>query len=680
MLSIFLFLILIILPLQSQDSPALKPPTDIQVYRDALDNMKTASKVSCSSLKSLKAKKDFILLDLVEMRWNEHCDKKANWKELHDRLKETAYEKTMIQAWFESLVQQKRMVEAYDLYQMHRKQLKLHKKEFEEFAQLTLKSKLNHKEKNKIRKILLERSPRFKVKPKQKEFLEVAKDYRDDRQFEKALYYYRLLINNPKVSDRERWLAYRGARITYKLERWTRMEKYIKSSQQWAQFLRSRYKKSKEHTRMHHDANVEYVRTLWTERGQTQARKELRRLEKELQGHYSLQVVYWLRGRMEEENRNYKLAVDYLKKSSLEKKISHDDWQRVHWSLAWNQRRIEKYKDSEDTMDLLLNDPELTAFAKAKYLYWKAENEWSQNNRQQAESAFKELINFDLHGYYGALAYRKLEIPMPKGEKPKNQNELELLEKSDQNLVLALGEAQEFEIAEDLVRLRVKTSKSWDEKDWAQYLLLLQRVGAYKASFIKYHTLTPQAQVYILKEFPSILFPQPFPHIVTAAEKQTQVSASLVYSIMKQESGFDVRARSHADAFGLLQLIPQVAIKAAERMPSVHYTKPHDLFKPEVIIPLGANNLQHLFERFNSHFILSVAAYNASEQAVRGWVDTRYSTDPVTFIEDIPYEETKGYIKLVMRNYIAYNRLYYSDTDLVFPESCLGSLDEFRSL
>ncbi len=674
MISTLIFFFLI--PVNAQ---TLSAPSDVKIYRNAVDDLGSAKKISCKLLGELKNKKNFVLSELALIKWAEACDKNTSWDKLFNQYRSTIFEKTFILAWFESLQSQKKWTLAFKVYQNHKKILKLHKKEFEEFALATLRSSLNLKDKNQLRKELYKKSPRFLPRPGLDDYLKVAKDFRDDRQFEKALTYYKLLINNQKLSDQKRWQAYRGARITYKLERWTRMEKYIKATSQWANFLRSRYKKTQSHTKMHHDANIEYIRTLWTERGQNLALKELKRLEAELSGRYSLQLVYWLYGRMAEENRDYKQAVDYLKKASLEKKIGHEDWQRVLWSLAWNQRRIEKFKDSEDTMDQLLKDPELTAFAKAKYLYWKAENEWSQNNIKQAQSAFKDVIDFDIHGYYGALAYRKLELPLPKVKPYQESRELSLLNENDQKLLLALGEAQEFEIAEELVRLKVKTTKSWQEKDWAQYLLLLQKAGAYKASFFKYHTLSPKTQVYILKEYPSILFPQPFPEIVRSAEQQTQVSASLVYSIMKQESGFDVRARSHADAFGLLQLIPQVAIKAAERMPKVNYKKPQDLFNPEVIIPLGASNLQHLFERFNSHFILSVAAYNASEQAVRGWVDTRYSTDPVTFIEDIPYEETKGYIKLVMRNYIAYNRIYYSEGDLSFPESCLASLNEFRT-
>lgn len=632
----------------------------------------------CAELKNQIHKTMSPIKPVMQLRYFEHCEAKPNWEEFYNQNKESYLSDSILKSWFNNSVQRKAWAEAFHLYKNHNKSLKLRDKEFEDFAIATLKTKLSSKDKKFLQNTLYKKSPRFLPHPTEKDFMKVAKDFRDARDFAKALFFYRKLINNPKQSDKARWQAYRGARMTYKIERWTQMEKYILASKQWSQFLRSRYRKSTEHLKMHHDANIEYVRTLWTERGQQQALPILVQLEKELQGRYSLQMVYWLRGRMAEENKNYTEAVDWLLKASNEKKIGHEDWQRVLWSLAWNQRRVQNYKDSEATMDTLLKDPELTAFAKAKYLYWKAENELSQNNQSAAESAFEKVIDFDTHGYYGALAYRRLKRSMSVGVKLPLLNEMDLLSSELRPTLEALVEAREFEYSEALVTHAVQTSKTWSDDQWIQYLLLLQHAGAFKKSFIKYHQLKPSLQVRVLKDYPGILFPQPFPKIVNEAEQQSKVSAALIYSIMKQESGFDVYARSHADAFGLLQLIPQVAIKAAQRLPAVDYKKPEDLYRPEVIIALGANNLQHLLERFQSNFILSVAAYNASEQAVKGWIQTRYNSDPVTFIEDIPYEETKGYIKLVMRNYIAYHRLYYSEAPIDFPESCLADLAPFK--
>ena len=635
---------------------------------------------SCTTLKNLSEDKKFNLQQLAKLRYSENCLTKVDWAKLQKEITKPVLKPFILNAQYNYEIKKKRFGNAYRIFNKNRKHIKVDKKDFDHLATKALKTRLTRKEKTQLRKELRKRSPRFLPRPNKKQFLKVAKDYRKVRNFEKALYYYRKVINDSKSSYHQRWHAYKGARITYKLERWARMKKYILSSKQWASFLKTKYKWSKELTRLHHDANIEYIRTLWTEKGQTQAKPVLKRLEKDLKNRYSLQLVYWLKGRMAEESKDYKMAVHWLIKSSKEKDLSARDRQRVLWALAWNERRIKDYKGSQQTLEKLKKSPELTFFAKTKYLYWQAENIQSQGQKDKAQKAFKRLAEFDAYGYYGALSYRKLGIPFPQPPKFKfNKSDVLSFFKTEDGLFLSdLVKVQEFEIAESFTRNHVKTKRSWSTTKWVNYLKLLQFVGAYKTFFYRYHTLPPKKQLAVLEEHPYLLFPQPYKDQVLTSAKKTQVSPALIYSIMKQESGFDVKARSHADAFGLLQLIPQVAKKAAKRMPSIAYDSPYDLYKPNVIIPLGANNLHHLFAKFKSNFILSVASYNASEKAVRGWVQNRYNKDPVTFIEDIPYEETKGYVKLVMRNYITYNRFDSSEEVFNFPEVCLQGLQAFR--
>ena len=76
---------------------------------------------------------------------------------------------------------------------------------------------------------------------------------------------------------------------------------------------------------------------------------------------------------------------------------------------------------------------------------------------------------------------------------------------------------------------------------------------------------------------------------------------------------------------------------------------------------------------------MTVASYNASERAVLGWINTRYKGDPITFIEDIPYSETKAYIKLVLRNFIWYKRLSAKSKETPYPEWALQGLEEFQT-
>lgn len=651
----------------------------IPSYRKATSG--GVSKEDCKVLKKLSSETKFSLQKLAKIRHYSHCQNKADWGRLDKEISEPSLRKAFVESWFQDLLKKKNYKFAYRLYKDNKKYISLDKKEFENLALPALKTNLKAQEKSEIRKELYKKSPRFKANPKKSEFTRVARDYRDNREFEKALKYYRLVLNDPTFSDVKRWYAFKGARLTYKLERWSRMDSYIKASQQWSQFLKNRFKKSTQLTKLHHNANIEYIRTLWTERGQDSAQKVLHNLEKDLKDLYSLQLVYWLKGKMAEEKGDYKKAVADLNQAASEKSLSSRDKERILWSLAWNQRRIGQYKESQSSLEKLINSPDTTFWGLSKYQYWQAENVESLGKAQKARSLFKKLVENDAYGYYGALALRKLGRPFP--PPPRKQldanKSLSLIPESKRSLFKDLVAALELDVADNLVSIHVEPQKKWDKDEWLKYLKLLQEAGAYKHFFISYHKLKPEIQSEIAQDYPRLLFPRPFEKEVLETSQKAQVSPALIYSIMKQESGFDVKARSPADAFGLLQLIPQVAQKIAEQTPDVAYSDPRDLFDPDVIIPLGAYNLKELFRRFKSNFIMSIASYNASEKAVQGWVKTRFDGDPITFIEDIPYEETKGYVKLVMRNYIVYNRLEdNSDPEpFYFPESCLNGLESF---
>jgi soluble lytic murein transglycosylase len=109
------------------------------------------------------------------------------------------------------------------------------------------------------------------------------------------------------------------------------------------------------------------------------------------------------------------------------------------------------------------------------------------------------------------------------------------------------------------------------------------------------------------------------------------------------------------------------------------YKQADDLYRPQLNISMGSAFLKRLLDQFDQQFIMTVASYNASEDAVMMWLKTRYRGDPLEFIEDIPYSETMTYIKLVLRNFIYYSRLASQDDAMKFPEWCLEGLQSLKT-
>ncbi len=104
-----------------------------------------------------------------------------------------------------------------------------------------------------------------------------------------------------------------------------------------------------------------------------------------------------------------------------------------------------------------------------------------------------------------------------------------------------------------------------------------------------------------------------------------------------------------------MQIIPERAKKLA-RKHRIPYRSHNDLYQVDINTGLGSNYLNDLVKYFK-HRPMAIGSYNAGESAMKRWVKSRYDGDVEVFIEDIPYRETKKYIKLVLRNLEIYKSL-----------------------
>ncbi|HYC94499.1 MAG TPA: transglycosylase SLT domain-containing protein, partial [Sphingomicrobium sp.] len=135
---------------------------------------------------------------------------------------------------------------------------------------------------------------------------------------------------------------------------------------------------------------------------------------------------------------------------------------------------------------------------------------------------------------------------------------------------------------------------------------------------------------------------------------------SLVHGITRQESSFDRAAVSHAGARGLMQLMPGTAREQAGKM-GMGYDYARLTSDPSYNVMLGSAYFQRLVNNWGGNYPLAVASYNAGSGNVRKWVnsygDPRGNVDIVSWIEKIPFEETRGYVQRVLENSVVYDRL-----------------------
>jgi soluble lytic murein transglycosylase-like protein len=135
--------------------------------------------------------------------------------------------------------------------------------------------------------------------------------------------------------------------------------------------------------------------------------------------------------------------------------------------------------------------------------------------------------------------------------------------------------------------------------------------------------------------------------MISRFSQQHQLHPALIRAVIKAESDFDPRAVSRAGAIGLMQLMPQTAVRLDVR----------DLYDPEDNIGGGTKYLRQLLDRFRGNLPLALAAYNAGEHVI-----DRYRTLP-------PFGETRQYVRKVLRYYRLFLTRDLAITGHVIPSS-----------
>lgn len=155
-------------------------------------------------------------------------------------------------------------------------------------------------------------------------------------------------------------------------------------------------------------------------------------------------------------------------------------------------------------------------------------------------------------------------------------------------------------------------------------------------------------------EYWHALFPIPFMEHIVNWSQQRQLNPLLVTGLIRQESRFEPKIRSVAGATGLMQVMPGTGSWIAQKI----QLKEYNLEDPNDNVKLGTWYLDHTHAEYDNNSLLAVASYNAGPGNVANWLAKYGFSDPDSFIERIPFSETKGYVEQVFANYWNYLRLY----------------------
>ena len=155
-----------------------------------------------------------------------------------------------------------------------------------------------------------------------------------------------------------------------------------------------------------------------------------------------------------------------------------------------------------------------------------------------------------------------------------------------------------------------------------------------------------------------LAYPQGYWDSILSYSRKYGQDPYFIAAIIREESQFHAEALSPAGARGVMQVMPTTGEWIARNIRMSGFDRAR-LFESDTAINLGTWYISHLMKKFKNDPLFVAAAYNAGPEAVAGWLGkSPRNSDRDEFVEAIPYSETRGYVKKVLRNYAEYRRIY----------------------
>jgi len=279
--------------------------------------------------------------------------------------------------------------------------------------------------------------------------------------------------------------------------------------------------------------------------------------------------------------------------------------------------------------------------------YWEARAYAALDQPDAAQVAMAYGAEFQT-GFYGLLAAEAAGLPMdpalaetgPPGPLPETFMGRDLLRAG-----LMLRDAGETQLA---ARFFLQLAEELSDDDLTRLADLTVRLDEPYLALLLAKYAAERGVVLVGPYFPLSTLPQ-----------VADVPPELVLSIIRRESEFNPGVVSRAGARGLMQLMPRTAKAVAESLDEADHHEARLLAEPDYNVRLGTAYLERLIGRFGGNVLLVAAAYNAGPTRVERWLKTLgdprdEGTDPLDWIESIPFRETRNYVMRVAESVVIY--------------------------
>jgi len=316
--------------------------------------------------------------------------------------------------------------------------------------------------------------------------------------------------------------------------------------------------------------------------------------------------------------------------------------------LAWRARAALRAQDWHEVW------ASITAMSiqqqhEGAWRYWKARALKELGRVADAGVLFTDLSHE--YNFYGQLAAEEMGAAPASGIVTINFQ----TSKEELNEILNLPGIQRT-FALYRMDLRIEAAREWawairkfDDKQLLAAAELARRNEMYDRSILA------AERTAALHDF-NLRYPAPYRDTLQGRLREHGLEEAWVYGLMRQESRFANQAKSDVGAAGLMQIMPATAKWVARKMGMRDYRAAliHDT---EVNLKLGTYYMKNVLSSFDNNAVMASAAYNAGPARARQWRGEK-SLEGAIYVETIPFDETREYVKKVMSNTVYYSKLF----------------------
>lgn len=279
-----------------------------------------------------------------------------------------------------------------------------------------------------------------------------------------------------------------------------------------------------------------------------------------------------------------------------------------------------------------------------RWSYWRARALEAQGFGPQAKTIYQQLATD--RSFYGFVAADRVGVSYTLTDRPVRGGD---------KAAQALAQTPPFKMVQEWRHFNRKVNA---RRIWWDTVKILSDDDIHAAAQLAHNWGWDQIAIFTIAKAKywddlELRFPLAYKDLVTKYAGERQLDPSMIYGLIRQESAFNHTARSPSGARGLMQIMPRTG-KDIARMLKDRKWSVAKLNDPAVNVRYGTKYISKMMQRFDHSFALSAAAYNAGPHRVDTWLPRDKTMPADIWVESIPFDETRHYVKAVLEFAVIY--------------------------